>query len=71
MKIEKICAREIFDSRGYPTIACDLMLNDGSWHTASVPSGKSVGSHEAVELRDGGIGYSVKVYVKILKLLSE
>lgn len=54
MKIEKIRAREMYDSRGNPTIACDIMLNDGAWYTASVPSGKSTGTHEATELRDGG-----------------
>lgn len=70
MKIEKICAREIFDSRGYPTLACDLMLNDGSWYTASVPSGASVGVHEAAELRDGGerlLGKGVRKNVEIIE----
>lgn len=54
MKIEKIRAREMYDSRGNPTLACDIMLNDGAWYTGSVPSGKSTGTHEATELRDGG-----------------
>lgn len=54
MKIERIIAREIFDSRGYPTIECDMELEDGIFVTASVPSGRSRGSGEAVELRDGG-----------------
>lgn len=70
MKIEKICAREIYDSRGYPALACDLMLNDGSWHTASVPSGASTGSHEAVELRDGGdrlLGKGVRKNIDIIE----
>jgi enolase len=70
MKIEKICAREIYDSRGYPTIACDLMLSDGSWHTASVPSGASKGSHEAFELRDGGdrlLGKGVRKNIEIIE----
>ena len=54
MKIKKIQAREIFDSRGYPTIACDLILNDGVSVSSSVPSGVSCGKYEAIELRDGG-----------------
>src|SRR5438093_2155079 len=54
MKIQDIHAREIFDSRGIPTIECDLFLSDGTMFTASVPSGISRGMYEAVELRDGG-----------------
>lgn len=53
MKIKKITAREILDSRGWPTIACSLFLDSGRVVHASVPSGASVGKHEAVELRDG------------------
>jgi enolase len=52
-KISKIVAREILDSRGNPTIEVDLVLSDKSFGRASVPSGASTGSHEAVELRDG------------------
>jgi enolase len=52
-KIKSITAREILDSRGYPTIEVDLTLSDGSFGRAAVPSGASTGSHEAVELRDG------------------
>ena len=51
-KISKIIAREILDSRGNPTVEVDLTLSDGSFGRASVPSGASTGSHEAVELRD-------------------
>jgi len=54
MKIEKIRAREIYDSRGYPTIACDLLLRDGTVVTSAVPAGTSCGKYEACELRDGG-----------------
>lgn len=54
MKIVRLIGREIFDSRGIPTIACDLFLDDGSQVTASVPSGASCGDHEVVEMRDGG-----------------
>ena len=52
-KITKIVGREILDSRGNPTVECDLWLSDGSFGRASVPSGASTGVHEAVELRDG------------------
>jgi len=51
--IKNIYAREILDSRGNPTIEVDLELIDGSFGRASVPSGASTGSHEALELRDG------------------
>ena len=53
MDISNIVAREIIDSRGNPTVEVDVILNDGSWGRASVPSGASVGSNEALELRDG------------------
>jgi enolase len=46
-------AREILDSRGFPTVECDVTLDDGSVGRAAVPSGASTGTHEAVELRDG------------------
>lgn len=52
--IEKVKAREIFDSRGNPTIEADVLLSDGSLGRAEVPSGASTGDREAVELRDGG-----------------
>ncbi len=51
--IEKLDAREIFDSRGNPTIEVDVTLADGSTGRAAVPSGASTGTREAVELRDG------------------
>lgn len=53
MKIEKIKAREILDSRGNPTVEVDVQLSDGALGRAAVPSGASTGSHEALELRDG------------------
>lgn len=53
--IEKVKAREIFDSRGNPTIEADVLLSDGSLGRAEVPSGASTGDREAVELRDGGV----------------
>ena len=51
--IQHVQAREILDSRGNPTIECDVILNDGTLGRAAVPSGASTGAHEAVELRDG------------------
>jgi len=51
--IEDIIAREILDSRGNPTVEVEVMLVDGSWGRAAVPSGASTGVHEALELRDG------------------
>lgn len=53
-KIHKIIAREIFDSRGTPTVEVDVVLDDGSFGRAAVPSGASTGAYEAVELRDDG-----------------
>ena len=51
--IADIYARQILDSRGNPTVECDVTLMDGSTGTAAVPSGASTGAHEANELRDG------------------
>ena len=51
-KIKRIHAREILDSRGNPTVECDVVLEDGSFGRAAVPSGASTGIHEALELRD-------------------
>lgn len=52
-KIEKVHAREVLDSRGNPTLEAEVALSDGSFGRASVPSGASTGSREALELRDG------------------
>jgi len=51
--IADIVARQILDSRGNPTVEVDVVLEDGSFGRAAVPSGASTGAHEAVELRDG------------------
>lgn len=53
MRIERIFAREILDSRGNPTIEVDVTLESGAFGRAAVPSGASTGEHEALELRDG------------------
>ncbi|MCX8072073.1 MAG: phosphopyruvate hydratase [Candidatus Binatia bacterium] len=52
MKIRKIWAREVLDSRGNPTVEVDVHLDNGAFGRAAVPSGASTGTHEAVELRD-------------------
>ena len=54
MKIDQILARELFDSRGEPTIECTVVLEDGTYVTSMVPSGSSKSSYEAFELRDKG-----------------
>jgi len=53
MRIERIKAREVLDSRGNPTVQVDVFLEDGSLGRATVPSGASTGKREALELRDG------------------
>ena len=53
MKIQRVHAREVLDSRGQPTIEVDVVLKNGSLGRATIPSGASTGEHEAVELRDG------------------
>jgi enolase len=58
--IEAVGAREILDSRGNPTVEVEVLLDDGSFARAAVPSGASTGAFEAVELRDGGDRYAGK-----------
>ena len=59
--IEEVAAREILDSRGNPTVAVAVYLEDGTMGRAAVPSGASTGVHEAVELRDGVRRYSLVI----------
>jgi len=59
-----VTGRQIFDSRGNPTVEVDVVLDDGSFGRAAVPSGASTGAHEAVELRDGGAQYMGKGVTK-------
>lgn len=54
MKIQRVHAREVLDSRGQPTVEVEVILRNGVLGRATVPSGASTGIHEAVELRDGG-----------------
>lgn len=53
VKVRKVMAREILDSRGNPTVEVDIILDNGVIGRAAVPSGASTGEHEALELRDG------------------
>ncbi|KAL8509351.1 hypothetical protein ACS0TY_016527 [Phlomoides rotata] len=55
--IKSVKARQIFDSRGNPTVEVDVHLSNGIWARAAVPSGASTGVYEALELRDGGSDY--------------
>ena len=59
-----VTGRQILDSRGNPTVEVDVVLDDGSFGRAAVPSGASTGAHEAVELRDGGKAYLGKGVTK-------
>ena len=63
-KISKVIARQIFDSRGNPTVEVDILTDKGVLGRAAVPSGASTGEHEAVELRDGGRNYMGKGVLK-------
>ncbi len=67
MKIKQITAREVLDSRGNPTVEAKVVLENGLTATAKVPSGASTGSHEALELRDGGKRYGGKGVLKAIR----
>jgi len=62
--ISAVRAREVIDSRGFPTVEVDVRTGDGQLYRASVPSGASTGIHEAVELRDGGSRFKGKGVLK-------
>ena len=68
--IVEVIARQIFDSRGNPTVEVDVVLEDGSLGRAAVPSGASTGAHEAVELRDGGKAYMGKGVLKAVEYVT-
>lgn len=70
MKISKIIAREVLDSRGYPTFKTYIVLSDGTTAHAQIPSGASTGVHEALELRDNEKRYSGKGVLKAIKNIS-
>ena len=70
-KISKIHARQIFDSRGNPTIEVDVTTEKGFMGRAAVPSGASTGEHEAVELRDGKKKFMGKSVYKAVNNVNE
>lgn len=69
--IVDIHARQIFDSRGNPTVEVDVITENGVLGRAAVPSGASTGQYEAVELRDGGKPYMGKAVLKAVKNVNE
>ena len=69
--ILKINARQIFDSRGNPTVEVDVITENGILGRAAVPSGASTGEHEAVELRDKGDSYMGKGVLNSVKIINE
>lgn len=66
-KIQNILAREVLDSRGNPTVEVEVLLENGMISRAIVPSGASTGTHEALELRDGGNRYLGKGVLKAVE----
>ena len=66
-----IKARQIFDSRGNPTVEVDVITENGYLGRAAVPSGASTGVHEAVELRDGGNDYMGKGVLKAIENVND
>ena len=69
--IIEVHARQIFDSRGNPTVEVDVITENGIMGRAAVPSGASTGEHEAVELRDGGKPYMGKGVLRAVKNVNE
>lgn len=66
-EIAGVCAREILDSRGNPTLEVEVRLEGGAIGRAAVPSGASTGKYEAAELRDGGSRYHGKGVLKAVE----
>ena len=71
MKIQRVHAREVLDSRGQPTVEVEVTLKNGVIGRATVPSGASTGVHEAVELRDGGKRFLGKGVAKAVLTVKE
>ena len=69
--IKSVHARQIMDSRGNPTVECDIVLSGGARGRAAVPSGASTGTFEALELRDGGTAYMGKGVLQAVKNVNE
>ncbi|MDD3716196.1 MAG: phosphopyruvate hydratase [Candidatus Marinimicrobia bacterium] len=66
-----VFAREILDSRGNPTVECEVLLESGAFGRAAVPSGASTGEHEALELRDGGDRFMGKGVLKAVQNIND
>lgn len=71
MKIQRVHAREVLDSRGQPTVEVEVTLKNGVVGRATVPSGASTGAHEAVELRDGGKRYLGKGVLRAVNNINQ
>ena len=71
MKIQRVRAREVLDSRGQPTVEVEVTLKSGVAGRATVPSGASTGAHEAVELRDGGKRFLGKGVARAVRHVNE
>lgn len=69
MKIAKVAGREIYDASGWPTLECEITLEDGTYVTAAVPSGISRGKQEAYEMRDGGKRMDGKGVLKAIDVI--
>ena len=70
-KIKSVVARQIYDSRGNPTVEVDVVTENLILGRAAVPSGASTGEHEAVELRDGGDDYHGKGVLKAVSNIND
>src|SRR5581483_4150102 len=66
-EIDRTHARQIFDSRGNPTVEVDVVLTSGAFGRAAIPSGASTGEHVAVELRDGGSAFGGKGVIRAVE----
>src|SRR3970040_2076651 len=71
MKIQRVHAREVLDSRGYPTVEVEVTRKTGVIGRPTIPSGASTGVHEAVELRDGGKRFLGKGVVRAVAHVNE
>ena len=69
-KISNVNAIQVFDSRGIPTIACEIKLDNGICASAMVPSGASTGSKEALELRDNDSNYHGKGVLNAISIIN-
>lgn len=71
LRVASVGAEQVLDSRGWPTVAVRLTLEDDSVHEAAAPAGASTGAFEAVELRDGGSEYSGRGVLKAVAMIEQ